>query len=85
MSLHYHANGSGRDLYIHLNNGGFSVPHMGSIFPKPGSFRKIEMKTGPQARMKYVPTEAMPYNYHQDGTGRDGYILGSNVGGFVSP
>lgn len=32
MALHYRTDGSGRDLYIYTNNGGFSA----TTFAKPG-------------------------------------------------
>ena len=54
---------------------------MGSVFAKPGAFRELKRHgNSPQARIKYVPTKTKPYSYHEDGSGRDGYIQASMRG-----
>lgn len=34
----YCADGTGRDSYVHLNNGGFTVTNLPTIGPRSGSF-----------------------------------------------
>ena len=83
MAIHYQNNGGGRDSYIYSNNGGFTVKHSGSMFPKPGSMLQAK-KMGPSVAMKFAPLNGKPVHYNNDGTGRDGYIF-HNAGGFMSP
>lgn len=74
QSLHYHVNGTGRDTYIHLNNGGFnSVYHEPIKYAKPGTFKQKpsmhEVKAPPHPVIH--PKTSF---YRSDGTGRDRYI-----------
>lgn len=79
--IHYEQNGAGRDSYIYNNNGGntYSEPR----FEFPGS----RLVGGAHAYRKgpgYAAIGAAPYHYHQNGTGRDGYIAVDH-GGMLSP
>jgi hypothetical protein len=83
MAIHYQNNGTGRDSYIYSNNGGFTIKHSGSMFPKPGSML-VSKNNGSPGGMKYAAMNGRPIHYNTDGTGRDGYIF-HNHGGFMSP
>ena len=37
IGIHYEQNGTGRDSYIHSNNGGFTAKYEPTVFDKPSS------------------------------------------------
>ena len=64
----YHADGAGRDMYIATDSGGaYKVSSHTSDNPSPRSPRQYSPKS--------TRSEAKPFKYHSDGTGRDTYIL----------
>lgn len=83
MPLHYNTNGTGRDSYIYMDNGGFSLPDFGQPMGSPGTM-KPDLPYRPPYPHKLKPIQSRPIHYVQDGQGRDSYILSSH-GGFVNP
>ena len=76
----YKTNGTGRDLYIACNNGGFSVMNGPRVQPKPGAFLpKLAHRRG-----RTTTIDSKSVNYRTDGTGRDSYINLGNGGFFNS-
>jgi len=73
--IRYKTNGSGRDMYIFANNGGFSVYDQKVVFDKPGT---LQTEKGPTTSpfVRYIPSIDLvkPKMYIQDGSGRDTYI-----------
>ena len=75
----YNADGTGRDSYVHLNNGGFTVTNLPAIGQRSGSFvppiaiRRNSNGGGAANR---------PILYQTNGSGRDSYIV-CNSGGFT--
>lgn len=66
---HYAVDGSGRDTYINLNNGGLYRMH------EPGSVMDIGTFSSKRMRRDNTPhIEAKHSNYTSNGTGRDLYI-----------
>lgn len=75
-STFYRQDGTGRDAYISVDNGGlFSPSKTLSEFPVGSFIRRSSSK----AVIPMTPTKFM--RYVSNGTGRDGYIM-SNSGGF---
>lgn len=75
-STFYRQDGTGRDAYISVDNGGFSFPSKTiSEFPVGSFIRRSSNK----AVTPTTPTKFM--RYVSNGTGRDSYIM-SNSGGF---
>ena len=67
----YAMNGTGRDTYISVDNGGFSAPFAPSFTPETGSFgsRRLAFRDSTMAHL-----DAKHTNYSSNGTGRDSYI-----------
>ena len=65
----YHADGTGRDTFVKMNNGGFYK----SYTPAPA-----DPVTRFTQKRKYDPPapalHSRPVQYHSDGSGRDSYI-----------
>ena len=76
----YNTDGTGRDSYVSMNNGGFTMTNSPSICAKPSTFtspiRKRSIGGG-------VGSPGRPVHYYQNGSGRDSYIS-SNHGGFTA-
>ena len=72
----YCGDGTGRDSYIILNNGGLSRS------PKQGMQWPAVRKT-PRDLRAMPSKKAMAFTYRSDGTGRDSYVL-NNSGGLVN-
>ena len=72
----YPTDGMGRDGYITYNNAGFWKENYKQISPKEKFARK------PFAVFRSWRKIPPCWNYHSDGTGRDGYIL-CNFGGLI--
>ena len=66
----YKTNGTGRDLYIHLDNGGYTAMHKPIQYFKPGTMRTIQAS----AKKPNPVMEAKNVFYRSNGTGRDSYI-----------
>ena len=74
----YKQNGTGRDGYIHNNNGGFSIPggptnrslSTGKFLPSIAN-----NKTTVTPYQSNVIHKAKPTHWRSDGTGRDSYIF----------
>ena len=65
----YNPNGSGRDTYIYVNNGGFTSPKEQNVQPGIGSF------TSPKQSSFKMPTiNSKSIHYNNNGSGRDSYI-----------
>ena len=71
-SLYYRENGTGRDTYISVDNGGYYLPHCTLPEFPVSSLRGVR---------RVRPVTANPSNkmlrYITDGTGRDTYIHGN--------
>ena len=65
----YPPDGTGRDTYIELNNGGLYKPHRPASAMTVGSFRSYKP---PEFNLCELGTKRS--NYHYNGTGRDSYI-----------
>lgn len=72
----YFGDGSGRDKYIIMNNGGLT--NEDKKFFIRGAYKNILMDHSPKPQKN-----AVSFTYHSDGTGRDSYVI-SNSGGLVS-
>lgn len=72
----YPTDGKGRDGYITYNNAGFWTENIKQIVPKE------EYKREPFHVFRSLTRLPPSWNYHSDGTGRDGYIL-YNCGGLI--
>jgi hypothetical protein len=71
----YMGDGSGRDTYVVLNNGGLSNNEKRAMMWRPN---KVPLPANPR------PFKAAPaLKYQSDGTGRDSYVV-SNSGGLVA-
>ena len=66
----YGMNGSGRDSYIAVDNGGFSKPFEPAFTPETGIFGQRRFNR----ENPYSSIEAKHANYTSNGSGRDGYI-----------
>ncbi len=71
----YMGDGSGRDSYVILNNGGLTANEKRAMMWRPTKIPK-EVRPRPYK-------EAPSMNYRSDGTGRDSYVI-SNNGGLVA-
>lgn len=71
----YMGDGSGRDTYVVLNNGGLAHADKRAMMWRPN---KVPRKVSPNP---YKAASAI--NYRSDGTGRDSYVI-SNSGGLVA-
>ena len=65
----YAVNGSGRDSYIAIDNGGLYYPYEPSYNPETGTFKTRRQNKNPTSSI-----EAKYTNYTSDGSGRDSYI-----------
>jgi hypothetical protein len=65
----YAPNGTGRDSYIAMDNGGLYAAYEPAYNPDTGT-----IKARKQYRAPYSSIEAKHTNYTSNGTGRDGYI-----------
>ena len=72
----YMGDGSGRDSYIILNNGGLTKQDKGHMMSRP--FRRTFANFSPSPKK-----DAVSHVYQSDGSGRDSYVL-QNSGGLVS-
>ena len=73
----YFGDGSGRDTYAVVNNGGLTSVEKPNMMNRP--FRNTF-----QNRIHASPLkEAVSFTYHSDGSGRDSYVI-SNSGGLVN-
>ncbi len=72
----YSGDGSGRDTYVVLNNGGLTSTEKRHMMSRP--FRNTYTNFNPSPQK-----EAVAHKYHSDGTGRDSYVI-RNSGGLVS-
>ena len=66
----YAINGTGRDTYIAVDNGGFSKPFEPAFVPDTGVFGSKRYNRDPSL----ATIEGKHTNYTSNGTGRDGYI-----------
>eukprot|EP00239_Pterosperma_sp_CCMP1384_P010291 CAMPEP_0197867176 /NCGR_PEP_ID=MMETSP1438-20131217/44617_1 /TAXON_ID=1461541 /ORGANISM="Pterosperma sp., Strain CCMP1384" /LENGTH=183 /DNA_ID=CAMNT_0043485803 /DNA_START=52 /DNA_END=600 /DNA_ORIENTATION=- len=66
-SLHYYSDGSGRDSYVHKDNGGLKRDKDYTI-PTEGGRYGMTMQSNALTDNKKAPTK-----YYHNGTGRDGY------------
>ena len=74
----YPTDGTGRDTYVSINNGGFSIMEKQS--PVIGTkFGRVP----PRGAGCYGSPEAKPIHYQVNGTGRDSYIH-ANHGGLAT-
>lgn len=71
----YFGNGSGRDTYIVLNNGGLTSLDKPNMMKRPFKNTIINKNLSPLK-------EAVAFTYHSDGSGRDSYVI-QNSGGLV--
>ena len=76
----YNTDGTGRDTYVSLNSGGFTVMNQPATQAKSSSFGAV---SPPNIRRGGGGSPAKPFHYHTNGTGRDSYIH-NNHGGFTS-
>lgn len=76
-TLFYNPNGTGRDNYIFLNNGGHAAATMENKQPEVGTMRLTE--THFYYKSPYIHSK--PVQYISNGGGRDSYIQRS-AGGF---
>lgn len=74
VGVQYKTNGTGRDLYIYSNNGGFSDVHYSPThYDRPGAMLpNIKKRVSPE---KMPNIHSKNVFYRQDGTGRDSYIM----------
>jgi hypothetical protein len=72
----YMGDGSGRDTYVVLNNGGLTNCDKNYMMSRP--FRRTQQNFNPSPQK-----EATAHKYQSDGSGRDSYVI-SNSGGLVS-
>ena len=82
----YNVDGTGRDMYISVNNGGFTTSNLPSPSVKPGSFGRSQDNFNSMNVARSGGAGGSPQrtnNYHTNGSGRDTYIA-TNHGGFVS-
>ena len=73
----YSGDGTGRDSYIILNNGGLTRE------PKSHMMWSTRGMKSPRDLRAMPGKPAVAFQYHSDGTGRDSYVV-SNSGGLVS-
>lgn len=70
---HYGVDGSGRDSYIHFDNGGnyrgYRLEGLGKF--EVGTFRQKTVSR----RKSYTNVEGRPLHYIGDGSGRDAYVM----------
>jgi hypothetical protein len=64
----YSGDGSGRDTYIVLNNGGLTSNDKSFMMNRNHKSNKSGYCPSPQK-------DAVSFKYHPDGTGRDGYVI----------
>lgn len=72
----YFGNGSGRDTYIVLNNGGLTSTDKPHMMKRPFLNTNVNRNLSPLK-------EAVSFTYHSDGSGRDSYVV-QNSGGLVA-
>ena len=69
----YHGDGSGRDTYIVLNNGGLTSSDKQFMMTRNN-------KLGAPCNTSSPKKDAVSFKYYSDGTGRDSYVM-QNSGG----
>ena len=79
-TLFYNSNGTGRDSYIWMNNGGHAFGREENKQPPPGTMRLTE--THNFYKSPYMHSK--PVQYISNGGGRDSYIC-SSAGGLNNP
>ena len=72
IGIHYENNGTGRDSYIHNNNGGFTATYEPTMYNKPSSITLGDKFRHRRPRGQEISSK--PLHYQHNGTGRDGYI-----------
>lgn len=68
----YHNDGTGRDTYVELDNGGFNKAYSPIKWQKPGTLHNAYLH-----RQKVNPMPVLhskPFHYPVDGSGRDKYV-----------
>ena len=70
----YFGDGSGRDTYVAVNNGGLTNILKPNLMKRP-------FKSTLQDRSAAPVKDAVPITYRSDGMGRDSYVV-ANSGGF---
>jgi hypothetical protein len=78
QAIHYLNDGSGRDTYIGINNGGTNIPNTTQTIPKGGNY----MKFGPVKSTFNPVVYTRHHKYLSDGTGRDVYVISGHGGQF---
>jgi hypothetical protein len=76
QAVYYPPDGSGRDTYIGINNGGTNIPYKSHTVPSGGNF----MKFGPVRRVCQPAIYARYQKYLSDGSGRDRYVISRHGG-----
>jgi hypothetical protein len=76
-STHYNVDGTGRDRYIHINNGGLGASYKPAKAPQHGNF--FQFGNHEERSLCRIPSKSI--GYVNNGTGRDVYISNNN-GGF---
>lgn len=76
--IKYLSDGSGRDYYAVVDNGGLYSP------PKPKDFIVSGRLANPRIIKRDLSNEARPVHYNSDGSGRDSYICKTD-GGLTNP
>lgn len=79
----YHPNGTGRDLYIYNDDGGFNKMKEPRQQLKPGRFLPGLDHRSYFSKEKSPIIHSRPVQYAEDGSGRDYYIK-DTMGGFGS-
>ena len=64
----YFGDGSGRDSYVIVNNGGLTSELKPNLMRRPFVSTNRDLNKSPRK-------EAMTITYHSDGSGRDSYVL----------
>ena len=64
----YFGDGSGRDSYVIVNNGGLTSEIKPNLMRRPFINTNRDLNKSPHK-------EAMTITYHSDGSGRDSYVL----------
>ena len=74
-AVNYRVNGTGRDTYISLNNGGLFHPYAPDHQPKRGTIGFGEKRIGvPMHKTGPDQSNGECVGYFANGSGRDGYI-----------
>jgi hypothetical protein len=71
----YTGDGSGRDTYVVLNNGGLTNSDKPNMMFRKQAYQQKHLAPRPEI-------SPASHKYHSDGTGRDSYVV-NNFGGLV--